>query len=177
VRGIKGDVVDAQGFVEILVGRDIAAAAFDDHFDIQLAVPVEGGNMNVRVQDLDVSVMDDVRRLGLGRALYLESYLFGLTPLDVEGDALDIQDDVGHILDNTWDCGELVQDALDAQGRDGRAVDGGQQDPPQGVSDRDTVPALKRLRPEPAVFLGQGVVIALQELGSLKTDLYHTPSF
>jgi hypothetical protein len=64
---IEGDVIDTQGLVEILVGRDIAAAVADDHLDLEPAVRVEGGDMNVLLQDLDIRVVGDVGRRRLAR--------------------------------------------------------------------------------------------------------------
>ncbi len=81
--------------------------------------------MQIGVEDLDagrqVDVLggdltgpgDDQRRLDLARV--------GVHPAD---DALEVQDDVGHVLLDALNGRELVRDALDAHARDGCACEG-----------------------------------------------------
>ena len=60
--------------------------------------------------------------------------------MQLERDLLEVEDDVGRVLDHALDRRELVEHALDLDRRDRRALDRGQQHAPQGVADR---------RPEP----------------------------
>ena len=49
--------------------------------------------------------------------------VFGLGAVELEGNLLQVEDDVGRVLDHAADRGELVLDALDLDGGDGRALD------------------------------------------------------
>jgi hypothetical protein len=62
-----------------------------------------------------------------------------------------------------------MQHPLDPDGRDGRPIDGGKEDPPEGVPDGHPVAPLKRLGLEAAVFFRQGLKITFQALWSLKS--------
>ena len=80
-------------------------------------------------------------------------YVFALGGL--EDDLLEVQDDLGHVLDDVGDARELVERALDAERRDGRALERREEDAPERVADGDAVPALERLGGELAVEVGQ----------------------
>ncbi len=106
----------------VLLRRAVAAAAADRHVQLELGLLLERRDVHVGVEDLDargqVDVLggdfagagDDQRRLDLGGV--------GVHAAD---DALEVQDDVGDVLLDTRDRGELVRDALDAHARDGGA--------------------------------------------------------
>ena len=73
-------------------------------------------------------------------------YVFAVRRL--EDDLLEVEDDVADVLDDVGDGGELVQRALDADGRDGRALERGEQHAAERVADRDAEAALERLAGE-----------------------------
>ena len=170
-------IVEALVLVEVLVGRDVAAAVLDDHLDVERPVDVEGGDRDGRVEDLDVGVVGDVGRGDRGRPGLLDRHPPRLVALELQGDRLEVEDDVGDVFDDPGDGRELVEDAVDAHGGDGRAGDRGEQDAPQGVADGHPVSPLERLGLEAPVLAGQRLEIALQELGSLEIRLCHVTSF
>ena len=69
--------------------------------------------------------------------------------------ALDVEDDVGDVLDDAGDGGDLVLHALDLDAGDGTAFQAGQQDAAQAVADGHAEAALERLGDELAVGVGQ----------------------
>ena len=62
-----------------------------------------------------------------------------------ENQALDVQDDVGDILDHVRDGRELMLGAIDLDRLDSSALKGRQQNAAQRIAQRVTVAALKRL--------------------------------
>ncbi len=65
--------------------------------------------------------------------------------MHAQADALDVQHDVGDVLEHARQRGELVQHALDLHRGDRRALQRGQQHPPQRVAERQAETALERL--------------------------------
>src|SRR5262249_20191935 len=82
---------------------------------------------------------------------------------------LEVQDDVGGVLDHAGNRRKLVQHTLDLDGRDGGALDRAQQSTPQGVSNRSAPAALKWLRRKPSILIGQRFEFSGQPLRLLKT--------
>ena len=64
--------------------------------------------------------------------------------MHAQTDALDVQDDVGDVLEHARQRGKLVQDAFDLQRGDGRPLQRGQQHAPQRIAERQTETALER---------------------------------
>ena len=66
----------------------------------------------------------------------------------LEDDFLEVEDDVGHVLDDVADGRELVERAVDADGRDGRALERREEHAAERVAERDAEAALERLARE-----------------------------
>ena len=63
--------------------------------------------------------------------VYAERKLAGFMILSFEFHALEIEDDVGHVLDHAWQRGEFMLRPGDFHRRDGRAFERGEQDAPE----------------------------------------------
>ncbi len=94
--------------------------------------------------------------------------VLGLIAGVLDDQALDVQDDVGDVLDHAGDGGDLVLHALDLDARDGTALQAGEQDAPQAVADGDAEAALERLGVELAVGVGQRFAVADTTVGQLQ---------
>src|SRR5690606_18336004 len=79
-------------------------------------------------------------------------------------DFLEVEDDVGHVLDDVGNRGELVHHAFDPDCRDRHTLKGRQKDAPEAVSDRRPESTLQRLGRESPVRVRQGVPVDLQAL-------------
>jgi hypothetical protein len=91
-----------------------------------------------------------------------------LVVLRGDDQALDVQDEVGDVLLDPGDGGELVQHAVDPDAGDGRAGDRGQQRAPQRVAEGVAEAGLERLDDEPGTelvdhFLGQRGALSDQQ--------------
>ena len=101
----------------------------------------------------------------------------GGVDVHLQRNLLQVQDDVGRVLDHAGDRRELVQHAVDLDRRDRRAFNRRQQHAPQGVADGRAEPALERLRVEPSEPIRERLALELQPLGPLKTFPEHVSSY
>jgi hypothetical protein len=103
VHRVDRDPADAEVLVEVLVGRDVAAAALEAELHVDLAALGHGGDVRLRFEDLDVGVRLDV--LGADDARLLDAQIQRLRMIDVqlERNLLQVEDDVGGILDDARD--------------------------------------------------------------------------
>ena len=164
---------EAQVGVEVLVGGDISAPALQAHLHVDLAALADGADVNVLVENLDVAVgLDHARGDDAGR-VGAQVQGLGAFARQLEGDLLQVEDDVGRVLDHAADGLELVQHALDADGGYGRPLDRRQQRAPQRIADRGAEAALKRLRGKLSVLLGECIGVGGKTLGFLEASPKH----
>ena len=176
VDGVDRNESDAEIFVEILVGGNVAAAALQAHFHVELAAFADGRDVDVFVENFDVAIGfdhaggDDARLIGaqIDRLRRIAAQL--------ERNLLQVQDDVGRVFDHAGNRLELVQHAFHLDGGDGRAFDRTQQHAAQGVADGGAEAAFKRLRPENAVLVGEGGGVNCETFRFLKTLPKHCVS-
>ena len=89
---------------------------------------------------------------------------------------LDVQDQVGDVVDHAGDRRELVLDALDLDLGDRAALQAGEQDPPQAVADGVAEAAFEGLDVELAEGVGQGLAVADDPAGQFEatpTNTHH----
>ena len=130
-------------------------------------------DVRVRLEDLDVGVGLDVARRALRRPCRRAGRASWCVDVQLERNLLQVEDDVGRVLDHAGNRRELVQHAVDLDRGDRRAFDRGEQHAAQRVADRGAEAALERLRVEPAEPIGQRLALELEPLGSLKTFPEH----
>src|SRR5690606_36018594 len=128
---VDGD--DPDGLARLVpVGGDVPAALRHGDVDGEAGGLVERGDLEIRVEDLDVGVRLDVAGGDLSGALRVEAERHGLVAVADEDEILQVEDDVGDVLGDPGDRGELVQGVVEAELRDGRPGDGRQQGAAQG---------------------------------------------
>jgi hypothetical protein len=165
---VDGDVSERQVGVGVAVGDDVAAAALETRLELQRAFLRQRGHVGGGVEDLDVRVFFEVGGGDDARSLLLEIEGLGAGAVELEGDLLEVEHDVRHVFDDALQRGELVQDTFHADGRDRGALDGGEQDAAQRVTDRGAEAALEGLGREAAVVRREGFGIVIELLGFLK---------
>ncbi len=169
VHRVDRDPADAEILVEVAIGGDVAAAALDAQLHVQLAALGDGRDVRIRFQDFDVGVGFDVRGAHRARLVLPQRQRLGVVDVARQRQLLEVEDDVGRVLDHALDRRELVQHAVDLHGGDRRAFDRRQQHAAQRVADGRAEAALERLRVEAAEPIGQGLAFELKALGALKT--------
>src|SRR5450432_1027026 len=159
---IDGD--DAHRHLGILValGRNVAAARAHLQLDAQLGALRAGQHVVVGVEHLDAVREDDVARRDLALAVLLDADDARLRVDALEQDLFEVQHDVRDVLDDVGDRGELVEGALDLDGRDGRALQRRQQDAAQAVAQRRAEATLERLARELPVRRREAVGVHLE---------------
>src|SRR4029079_10141664 len=146
----------ADGLVRRLVflRRPVAAPAADGQVELELGLLLEGGDVRVRVEDLDARGQVDVLGGDLTRAGDDHGRLdLARVGVHAAHHALEVEHDVGHVLLDALDRGELVGDALDPHAGHRGAGERGQQHPAQRVAERVAEAAVKRLDDERAAVL------------------------
>ena len=176
VNGVDRNEAQAEIGVEVLVGGDVAAATLEAHFHVELAALRERGEIDVLVEDLDVAVGFDHAGGDHAGLVGAQVERLGAFAVELEGNLLEVQDDVGRVFDDAANGLELVQYAFDADGGDGGAFDGAEQRAPQGVADGGAEAALKGLGAELAEGVGERLGIDCQTLRFLKSSPQHMVS-
>src|ERR1700674_3951528 len=169
VNRVDGNVADTHVLVEVLVGRHVAAAHGDPQLHLELPVLGKSRDGRRRIEDLDRGVSGQIGRRNLSLLLRVEGQDLLVGRVHLDGNLLQIQDDVRHVLDNTGERRELVQHAFDLHGRDRRSFDRGEQNASQRVPDRRSEPALERLRVELAIRPRQRLAVDLEPFRFLKS--------
>ena len=142
---------DAEVLVEVLVGGHVAAAALDAQLHVELAALGDGRDVRIRLEDLDVLIDLDVARAHFAGLVDAQIQRLGVVDVAGQRNLLQVEDDVGRILDDARNRRELVQHAVDLDRRDRRAFNRGQQHAAQRVADGRAEAALEGLGVEAAV--------------------------
>jgi hypothetical protein len=91
-------------------------------------------------------------------ALLAHDHAFGTVAFHADGDLLDVEHDVGHVLAHARDGREFMQDAVDLHRRHRRAAKGREQHAAQRVAEGEAEAALERLGHE----RGEALALALE---------------
>ena len=121
------------------------------------------------VEDCDVAGDADVAGIDTPGPCFCRVMRFGPSPLHLDRDVLDVEDDVGHVLAHAGDRGEFMQHAVDMNRGDGRALQRGQQDAAQARC-RASVP--KPRSSGSATRVAARVVVAGRDLELVRLDQF-----
>ncbi len=110
----------------------------------------------VAVQDLDVRGGVDLAGGDGTRAGGAQGHALGAFGVHPHGQLLDIQDDVDDVLTHAFERGELVHDTIDLDGRDGGALQGGQENAAERIAQRHAETALEGLGDDTRLARGVG---------------------
>ena len=136
------------------VGGAVAAADLDLDLGVEDAIAVQRADVLVGIEHLDGGIELDVGGGDVAGALDLDAQHFRLAGVHLQQDLLEVQDDVGDILDAALQVAEFVFGALDAHGGDGGAFQRGQQHAAQGIAEGAAVAGLEGLGGEHGVGRG-----------------------
>ena len=176
-----GDVrardIETDADIEVLE-PDAHIATVADHGKLHMEMRMKRGRGYVSAdknfdEDLDVAVGLDVAPAHLAGFVDLDRERLDLIGVQLERDLLEVEDDVGRVLDNPGNRRELVEHAVDLHRGHRRAFDRRQQHAPQGVADGGAEPPLERLGVEAPESIGQCFALELETLRPLKTFPEH----
>src|ERR1700691_3587246 len=166
---IDRDVAQGQVFIVVAVGCHVPAAGFKPHLDVELAAFANRGDRQVAIQHFHVGVRLNLSAQNLSGTVDAEPRDADSFAAHLEWDLLQVQDDVGGVFDHARNGAEFVSDAFDADGGDGGAFNGAEQDAAQARADGGSKAALERLGSEHAVAFGESFRIGDQPFRLLKT--------
>src|SRR5690348_13224235 len=155
VNRIDGDVAEGQVLIVVAIGGDVATSALEAHFDIELAALADGGDGHIAVEHFDVGIGFDLAADDLAGLFDAQAGDAGAFADHLKGHLLEVEDDIGGVLDHAGDGAELVSHALDADAGDGGAFDGAEEHAAESGADGGAEAALERLGGEHAVALGE----------------------
>ena len=163
---VDRDDADRVRLAPVALGGQVATATADRQRDLEAALRREVGDFELRVEDLEVGRGLDVGRRHGTRPLLRDVHLdFGRLAVESRNEVLQVQDDVGDVLADARQGSELVRRPLDLDGRDGRALQGGEQHTAQRVAEGVTKAAVERLDcKDPAMV----VRVLVDDLGDLE---------
>jgi hypothetical protein len=137
----------------VLHRGDVAAAALDGQLDLEPALAVQRGDVQVRGVHLDAGGRRDVGGGHGAGALLAQVHDDRLVGLGGDDQLLEVQDEVGDVLLHPGDRGELVQDPVDPDAGDSGAGDGAEQRAAERVAEGVAEARLERLENEPRAVL------------------------
>src|SRR5262249_10978668 len=133
--GVDRDYADLALLARCLVRRSITAAVLDGHLHHERHVGVQRSQHVLGVDDLHVGLGDHVLALHDAALVAINPNRPRLVGAVLHYQALDVEDDVGDVLDDAGDRRDLVEHALDLDAGDGGAFEAGQQDAAEAITD------------------------------------------
>src|SRR5271154_2414946 len=130
MNGVNRDVADGEIFVEVAVGGHVAAAVLYAQFEFELAALADGGDIDVLIEHGDVRVFFDLCGGYRPGNIDVQRDGLGLVGIQFQRNRLQVEDDIGRVLDNSGDGRKFMQHALDLHRGNSRAFNRAQQRPP-----------------------------------------------
>ena len=136
---------------------------------VELAILVQSGQVELGIDDLNIRIGQDVTGGDFALARRVDDDLLGALAVELANEALQVQDDLGHVLLHALDGGKLMEHTVDADGGGGHAGEAGEQHPTHGVAQRHAEAALQGFHHEPAISTHSS-------LGFSKSNILYPPS-
>src|SRR4029453_11109394 len=109
---VDRNAADLGAGVLVLRRGDVATATLDGEFHVEPALAVQRGQLQVRVVHRDAGRRLDVTRGDVAGPLLAQVHADRLVVLGADREVLDVHDQLDHVLLDTGDRGELVQNAV-----------------------------------------------------------------
>ncbi len=100
MNGVDGDVLQREVGVGIAIGDLVAPAALQTRLELERAFLRQGRDVRGLVEDLDVRVLFEIGGGDDARSLLFEVERLRAFAVELEGNLLEVEDDVGHVLDH-----------------------------------------------------------------------------
>src|SRR2546421_2511707 len=149
----------------VQLGGNVTPAAADRQRHLELALVGQVRDLEVRVEDLELRRCFDVLRRDRTRSPLRQADLdLRRVAVQARDQVLEVEEDVGDVLANAGQGGELVRDALDLDRGDCGALERGEQHAAQRVAERVAEAAIERLDLEYPTVLVDLLVDDLRDL-------------
>jgi hypothetical protein len=100
------------------MGRSSSAAVLHPHLNLQASARTEVRDVNIRVEDLEVSVRRNVAGLDFPGFRSLQVDRLGVVHVELQRDLLQVHDDICGILRDIRNRSELMENAFNLDGGD-----------------------------------------------------------
>ena len=151
VNGVDGDQADDGLGRLVAVAGHITSAVIEGQLHLELGIVHQGGDVLLGIEDLNVRVALDIAGSDLTGGGNIDGHGLLAFAVQLGDDALNIQDDLGHIFLHTGNGGKLMLDAIDLDGGGSGAGQRGKQNAAQRITEGSAVAALQGLNHELAV--------------------------
>src|SRR5580698_8641707 len=108
MNGINRNKAEAQIAVEVLISRDIATTALQAHLHVNLAAFRDSADVDVLVENLDVAISFDHAGGNDTSLICTKVQSLGAFACKLEGNLLEIQNDIGCVLNDASDRLKLM---------------------------------------------------------------------
>ena len=153
----------------VLLGRTETATDLDFQLDFKVHLLVQRADVLVGVEHLHHLVALDVRRRYRPFLIGREIHDVRLAAVRFQQHFLQVEHNVGHVLDDAGDARKLVRSPFDLDGTDARAFERTEQHPSQRVANRMSVSRFERLGHKLGIRRRRAGVIPRQPLGHFKS--------
>ena len=144
IKAVDRDQADRRVFRAIALGRHVALAGIDGKLHADFGALVERAQHEVGVEHDHVADGLDFASGHSARTLFLHHHALGAFALHFDGDVLDVEHDVGHVLAHAGDRGKFVQHTVDVHRLHRGALQRRQQNAAQRIAQRDAEAAFER---------------------------------
>ncbi len=135
---------DGRIFGLVLVSRDIAFAGVDGQLDKQIGAVIKVADHVLFVENFDAVAFGDVTSGNNTRTFGIDRQALGAFDFHAQGNAFEVQDDVGDIFAHARNRGKLVQHVVNLDRCDGGALQARHQNAAQRVPEGQTKTAFQR---------------------------------
>src|SRR5262249_52059415 len=132
---INGNHADGLIGLFVLVTGQETAADFNFEFHLEFSLLVQRADVLVGIDEFDVLIELNVGGRNRAFFVYRKQQHLRVARVGFKEDLFEVQDDVGDILNDTFDGGELMHGAVHLDRADSCALEGGEQHSAQGVAD------------------------------------------
>src|SRR5262249_56647762 len=106
IETVDRNQADRRVFGTIALGGDVALPGIDRELHADLGTLVERAQHEIGVEHDDVAHGLNIAGGDRARSLLLHYHALGTVALHLDGDVLDVEHDVGHVLAPAWNRGE-----------------------------------------------------------------------
>src|SRR5574337_1824136 len=181
---VYGNDVDRLSLSFVALCGNIPTPMANLQLQLELAILLQGCNVQVGVQDLNIRIRGDMRGSNLPLRELLEVQGLGVVNVQSEPQSLKVEDDIGYIFFDSRDTREFMQSPGDSNRGHRSPLNRGEEDTPKRITNGQAEPTFKGLRKKLAVCAGQRFQLALQPLWLLEAlkllnhqNLPHPPLF
>src|SRR5262249_13585277 len=154
IKAIDRNETDRRVFRPIALGGYIALPGVHRELHADLGALVERAQHELGIEHNDVAHGLNIAGRDSAGTLLFDDHALWSVALHLDGDVLDVEHDIGHVLAYAGNRGELVQHAIDVDRLHCRALQRGEEDAPQGITQRHAEAALERLGHHDGLALG-----------------------